>query len=129
MIPQNMEKYLSLAVGQLKFIDSFQFTPKSLDILAKTLADDELRYLRESCTSNHFGLIQRKGVYPYDYMDSFDRFGETKLPSQDAFFSKLSGSLRSIHTQVECGLPLDVGQWQITRHLLEVGCVAPRRLF
>ena len=28
VIPQNMEKYLSLNVGQLKFIDSFQFTPK-----------------------------------------------------------------------------------------------------
>ena len=81
MIPENMEKYLSLVVGQLKFIYSFQFIPKVLDILAKTLADDEFRYLRESCTSNHFGLIRRKGVYPYDYMDSFDRFDETKLPS------------------------------------------------
>ena len=28
-------------------------------------------------------------------MDSFIRFGETKLPSQDAFFSKLSGSFCS----------------------------------
>ena len=92
MIPQNMEKHLSLAVGQLKFIDFFQFTPKGLDVLAKTLADDEFRYLRESCTSNHVGLIRRKGVHPYDYMDSFDRFDETKLPSQDAFFSKLSSS-------------------------------------
>ena len=92
VIPQNMEKYLSLALGQLKSIDSFQFTPKGLDVLAKTLVDDEFRYLRESCTSNHFGLIRRKDVYPYDYMDSFDRFDETKLPSQDAFFSKLSGS-------------------------------------
>ena len=78
VIPQNMEKYLSLTVGQSKFIDSFQFTSKGLDVLAKTLADDEFRYLRESCT--------------YDYMDSFDRFDETKLPSQGAFFSKLSGS-------------------------------------
>ena len=60
--------------------------------LAKTLAVDEFRYLRELCTSNHFGLIRRKGVYPYDYMDSFGRFDETKLPSQDAFLSKLSGS-------------------------------------
>ena len=92
MIPQNMEKYLSLTEGQLKFIESFQFTPKGLDVLAKTLADDEFKCLRESCTSNHFGLILRKGVYLYDYMDSFDRFEETKLPSQDAFFSKLSGS-------------------------------------
>ena len=87
-----VEKYLSLTVGQLKFIDSFQFTPKGLDVLTKTLADDEFRYLRGSCTSNHFGLIRCKGVYPYDYMDSFERFDETKLPLQDAFFSKLSGS-------------------------------------
>ena len=42
VIPQNMEKYLSLTVGQLKFITSFQFT----------LSDDEFRYLRESCTSD-----------------------------------------------------------------------------
>ena len=46
----------------------------------------------ESYTSNQFGLIRRKGICAYDYMDSFDRFGETKLSSQDAFFSKLSGS-------------------------------------
>ena len=91
-------------VGQLKFIDSFQLTPKGLKVLAKTLADNEFRYLRESCTSNHFGLIQRKGVYPYDYMDSFDRFDGTKLPSQDAFFSKLSGSpcSDSEYTQLDC---------------------------
>ena len=48
VIPQNTEK--SLTVGQLKFIDSFQST-KGLDVLAKTLADDEFRYLTESCTS------------------------------------------------------------------------------
>ena len=77
VIPQNMEKYISLAVGQLKFIDSFQFTPNGLDVLAKTIADDEFRYFRESCTSNHFGLIRRNGVYPYDYMDNFERFDET----------------------------------------------------
>ena len=90
-VPQNMEKYLSPTVGHLKFIDSFQSTPKDLDVLAKTLADDEFRYLRESCTSNHFCLIPRKGVYPYDYIGSFGRFDETKLLSQDAFFSKLFG--------------------------------------
>ena len=57
----------------------------------KTLEEDEFRFLSESCTSNHFGLIRRKCVYPYDYMDNFDRFNETKLPPQDAFFSKLPG--------------------------------------
>ena len=48
VIPQNIEKYLSLTMGQLKFIDSFQYTPKVLDALAKTLVGDEFRYLRES---------------------------------------------------------------------------------
>ena len=111
VIPQNMEKYLSPTVGQL---NSFQFTPKGLDVLAKTLTDDEFRYLRELCTSNHFGLIQRKGVYPYVYMDSFDRFDETKL--QDGFFSKLAGSpcSDSEYTLQLKHVPLDVGQWQIT---------------
>ena len=32
----------------------------------------------------------RKGVYPYEYMDSCERFAEPKLPSKEAFFSKLS---------------------------------------
>ena len=92
LIPQNLEKYLSLSVGQLKFLDSFQFTPKSLDVLSKTLEDDEFKYIVKSCTTSHFDLVRRKGVYPYDYMDSVERFEETELPSQDAFFNKLSGS-------------------------------------
>ena len=32
----------------------------------------------------------RKGVYPYDYMDSFNRFGEKKLPNKDDFYSILN---------------------------------------
>ena len=51
VILQIMVKYLSLTVGQLKFVESFQFNPKGLDVSAKTLADDEFRYFRESCTS------------------------------------------------------------------------------
>ena len=27
-----------------------------------------------------FNLMKQKGIYPYDHMDSFDRFNETKLP-------------------------------------------------
>ena len=32
----------------------------------------------------------QKGVYPYEYMDSLDRFDETCLPPQEAFYSSLS---------------------------------------
>ena len=88
----NWESEGDSSVRQLTFINYFQFTPQGLDKLAKTLEDAEFRYLSESCASKHFGLIRRKGVCPYDYMDSFARFEETELPSQDAFFSKLSDS-------------------------------------
>ena len=64
----------------------------TLPYLVKTLECGEFKYLSESFISDHFELVRRKGVYPYDYMDSFDRFEETALPSQDAFFNNLSGS-------------------------------------
>ena len=34
-------------------------------------------------------LLLRKGVYPYEYMDSWDKFNETSLPSKKDFCSKL----------------------------------------
>ena len=35
-------------------------------------------------------MLTRKGIYPYEYKDNFDKFKETSLPSQKSFFSKLS---------------------------------------
>ena len=35
-------------------------------------------------------LVLQKGVYPYEYMDSFDRFQETELPPIGKFYSSLS---------------------------------------
>ena len=35
-------------------------------------------------------LLLQKGVYPYEYMDSFDRFKETELPPIGKFYSSLS---------------------------------------
>ena len=32
----------------------------------------------------------RKGVYPYEYMDSWEKFNETSLPSKKGFYSKLN---------------------------------------
>ena len=35
-------------------------------------------------------FLKRKGVYPYDYVDSVDKLLETALPSKEAFYSKLN---------------------------------------
>ena len=37
-----------------------------------------------------FRLLLRKGVYPYEYMDNFERFEEQALPSIDNFYSELN---------------------------------------
>ena len=38
---------------------------------------------------NKFVSLLRKGVYPYEYMDSWKRFDETSLPDKKAFYSEL----------------------------------------
>ena len=35
-------------------------------------------------------MLLRKGVYPYGYMDSWERFDETLLPDKEDFHSKLT---------------------------------------
>ena len=37
---------------------------------------------------NKFVLLLRKGVYPYEYMDSWKRFDETSLPDKKDFYSE-----------------------------------------
>ena len=39
---------------------------------------------------NKFVLLLRKGTYPYEYMDSWERFDETLLPDKEAFYSSLN---------------------------------------
>ena len=35
-------------------------------------------------------MLLRKGVCPYKYMDSWERFDETSLPDKEAFYSSLN---------------------------------------
>ena len=39
---------------------------------------------------NKFILLLRKGVDPYEYMDTWERFNETSLPSKESFYSNLN---------------------------------------
>ena len=39
---------------------------------------------------NKFILLLQKGVYPYEYMDSWEKFDETTLPPKEAFYSNLN---------------------------------------
>ena len=78
-IPNNMEKYMAFMLGNhLNFIDSFQFMSSGLDKLVSNLPDEAFVYTKEVFKNEKFGLMKKKGVYPYDYMDSFKKFNKTK---------------------------------------------------
>ena len=51
----------------------------SLDKLVKNLSDDDFKYLTKEFGSENFGLLKQKGAYPYEYMNSFERFNEKKI--------------------------------------------------
>ena len=127
-IANNSEKYISFSIGQLTFLDSFQFNPTSLEKLVegvigttsnclkcekteekyihkewmlttkcekchtvrrKQLNKSDLLPLTSKYMDNSY-LFTQKGIYPYEYIDSFEKFNETELPSKDKFYSSLT---------------------------------------
>ena len=95
IIANNFEKYMSFRLGKhLHVIDSFQFMSQSLDKLSSNLPEDRFIYTREEINGKIKGdlldLIKKKGVYPYDYMDSCSRFNENQLPKREDFYSILN---------------------------------------
>ena len=90
-IPNNMEKYMAFMLGNhLTFIDSFQFMSSSLDKLVSNLPRESLKYTSKEFQDKELELMSQKGVYPYDYMDSFEKFNESQLPIKKYFFSILN---------------------------------------
>ena len=90
-IPNNMEKYMAFMLGNhLTFIDSFQFMSSSLDRLVSNLPKDDLIYTSKVFKGKRLNLMSQKGVYPYDFMDSFEKLNQTELPTKDEFYSVLN---------------------------------------
>ena len=115
-IPNNEEKYISFSkkiqVGTypkqaldaegdifyeqkpkyhtIRFIDSFKFMATSLEKLVNNLPKDDCINLGLYYSGDKFNLLARKGVYPYEYMDSLEKLKETALPPKEAFYSRLN---------------------------------------
>ena len=76
--------------NHLTFIDSFQFMSSSLDKLISNLPKEVLKYTSEEFTGMKLSLMSPKEVYPYDHMDSFEKFDQTELPTKNQFYSILN---------------------------------------
>ena len=92
-MPNGLEKYMAFMINRnLVFIDSMQFMKSNLDLSVKNLMSEDFKYLSEEFSSEYLRLVKEKGVYPYEYMDSFKRFSEDKLPDKFNFSSSLKDS-------------------------------------
>ena len=107
-IPNNEEKYISFSKKiqvstyttkegeikplhhQLRFIDSYKFMSTSLSSLVNNLPKGDFNNVKEEYGEKNLELLTRKGVYPYDYMETPEKLKETKLPPKEEFYSKLN---------------------------------------
>lgn len=110
IIPHNSEEYISFTKVvmdstygrfgyqqkiKLKFIDSFRFMADSLSNLAFLLPSNKKYILHDegrksNYTKKQIKMLQRKGVFPYDHVDSLERLNETSVPSRECFKNELN---------------------------------------
>ncbi len=108
-IPNNKEKYISFTKEvevdkivdkegkektikrELRFLDSAKFMNSSLANLVANLRDSDFVNTQRYFSKSELELLKRKGVYPYEWMDSLDKMNETQLPKIEAFYSSLTG--------------------------------------
>ena len=62
-----------------------------LDKLYSNLKIGQFVNLKKYYSGNHLGILLRKVVYPYDYVDCMKNLDETSLSPQEGFYSKLTG--------------------------------------
>ena len=51
-------------------------------VVVKNLSESNFKYLTEEFGSENLELLQQKGAYLYEYVDSFKRFSKEKLPDR-----------------------------------------------
>ena len=108
-IPNNEEKYITftknIIVGQytnkkgevkdktfkIVFKDSLKFIRSSIEALVNNLPKNGFKNISKYYTPEQVELIKQKGFYPYEYMDTEEKFNEPNPPPREAFYSKLTG--------------------------------------
>ena len=60
-----------------------------LDALVRNLSNNDFKYLSQEFSGDLLELVKQKRVYPYEYMHSFQKFSEDKLPDRCELFSSL----------------------------------------
>ena len=57
-----------------------------------TLNPNVFKHLSTEFKDEQLELLKKKVIFPYEYLNSFDRFNETELPEKEKFYSRLSNT-------------------------------------
>ena len=95
IIPKGIDKYMSIIVNRhITFIDSLQFYNSSLDTLASNLEDNDFKNLTSEFGIDKLEMLKRKDAYPYEWVDSYEKFKHSSLPEKKYFYSSLRDGKR-----------------------------------
>jgi hypothetical protein len=94
IIGLNLEKFISFDILNFRFIDSFKFLNSSLSSLVENLTKscdtmfDKFVHTLKNLGCNE--LLFSKGIFPYEFFNSLEKFKEPCLPPREAFYSQLN---------------------------------------
>lgn len=94
VIPNSSERYITFSKKtvngiKLRFVDTYRFMSSSLSELANTLSKEKFVHTKKAFPEKDISLITRKGVYCYDYTDSWEKLEELHLPPKEVFYNSL----------------------------------------
>jgi len=89
IIAKNSEEYITLSYGCLKFVDSYRIVQSSLDGCTKSMVTSDFKILAKHFP-NDVDLLKEKGIFPYDYMDNYEKYNEKEFPDYSKFYSVLN---------------------------------------
>ena len=95
VIPKGIDKYMSITANRhIIFIDSLQFYNDSLDTLASNLNNEDFKHLTSEFGIDKLEILKRKDAYPYEWVDSYEKFKRLSLPEKKYFYSSLKNGKR-----------------------------------
>ena len=88
--PKTSEKYMSIIVNRnIIFLDSPQFCKDKVDNLASNLNNEDFKHLMSEFSADKLEILKRKGSYPYEWVDFYEKFNHQELPSKKCFSSSI----------------------------------------
>ena len=86
---------MSIIVNRhITFIDSLQFYNGSLDTLASNLNNEDFKHLISESGIDKLEILKRKDAYPYEWVDSHEKFKYSSFPEKKCFYSSLKDGKR-----------------------------------